>query len=301
MVEGWVTAMPNLRDFDARFHRLDWRPLAGGFSGALVFGTQRFILKGWPPGVPLQNVEYAHRHWRRVVDLPFVPQLFSDRYGRSVCESGGRFWDLSERKPGAPATSPSELENAAETIALLHRGWAATATRADALASRVAFVNAAVTRCHALNFDHLEPLERDLCNEAVRRLRTLDDATPIGFSQVVHGDLHRDHILHLNGGVSGFIDFASVKRDHPALDIARLFENQPADLLQRVVKAYQIAHECVAFDCKLVERMQMVLATGAVAHWLRRLAANEVAEDQRAAAMVRLRDAMRQLSISSTP
>jgi len=47
--------------------------------------------------------------------------------------------------------------------------------------------------------------------------------------------------------------------------------------------------------------MQMVLATGAVAHWLRRLAANEVAEDQRAAAMVRLRDAMRQLSISSTP
>src|SRR5207237_10847988 len=78
-------------------------------------------------------------------------------------------------------------------------------------------------------------------------------------SQIIHGDLHREHVLFTGDTVTGIIDFASSKRDHPALDLARYLGDAAGDddsLLNLGVEVYREASGSVAVPPEIVRYLE---------------------------------------------
>jgi thiamine kinase-like enzyme len=54
-------------------------------------------------------------------------------------------------------------------------------------------------------------------------------------------DIHRDHVLFDGDRLTGIIDFGAVKLDHPACDLARLFDDQTIDFhhIEKIYDTYR--------------------------------------------------------------
>jgi aminoglycoside phosphotransferase (APT) family kinase protein len=264
---------------------LRWVPVGGGFSGASVWRGEDvspvFALKAHPPDVPLKHVRQVHTWVIQVAHLPFVPAIIPAADGSTAIAAAGRVWELTRWMPGEPELrrepSPDRLAAAVAALAVLHRAWRpgtpelapcpgvqrrlallrswgrAAAPPADDLVRRA---QAAVTR---------------LAPAAIRALAPWE-TRPVPVQPCLC-DVHPDHVLFRGRAVTGVIDFAAMKPDHVAVDLARLLGPLTDERQLAAAVSEYAAQSGEPMDPSFVRRLNLSGAVCAAAVWCRRLAA----------------------------
>jgi Ser/Thr protein kinase RdoA (MazF antagonist) len=246
--------LPKLSGSPKRHH-------GGGLSGAEIWRLPTaggdFALKAWPAEfTTAERPEWIARHLRGAVasggSLIPVP-LATNEDARQTCVAAyGRLWQCEPWLPGRPelATTPdaAHLQTAFTALAELHAALRIGADRecrrdsSPAIAKRRALWNEAagggwdqVRKAVDRHGDEGERRAADEWSLAWRKLSSSVDAM-LGLCergavalQVVHGDLHAEHVLFDAGRVSGFIDFSAATADSRALDFARLLGSTAGD------------------------------------------------------------------------
>ncbi|MBL9082541.1 MAG: phosphotransferase [Planctomycetales bacterium] len=237
------------------------RHFGSGLSGAEIWRLPTaggdFALKAWPNEfTTADRPEWIAQQLRATrasgsLLLP-VPLATSDDVRRSCVLAYGRLWQCEPWLPGrselATKTDAAILEVAFAALAELHAALRSGAERecrrnvSPAIAKRREVWNEAagggwdeVRRAIERTPDEGEHRAADQWSLAWRKLSSSVDAMLElcergEFAlQVVHGDLHAEHVLFDAGRVSGFIDFSAAAVDSRALDIARLLGSTAGD------------------------------------------------------------------------
>lgn len=276
---------------------LAWAPVGGGLSGARVWrgdtdGVPRAALKALPAGFPADRLRWVHSRML-AARLPVVPTVFRADDGDTVVEEMGCVWEclgwlrgepvLADdlgRKPThehgwALGTRPSpRLLTACATLADLHRAWtppAPTFVPPPCIARRLALfadiASLVYPRAASLLLRRTVAFVRTATPAAVAALVPFDVPGPV---QPCLCDPRPEHFLFVGGTLAGVIDFAAMKPDHPAVDLARLL--METDFLPDGVAAYRAAGGDPAVTPELVRVLADTGRVGAVANWLLRLA-----------------------------
>jgi homoserine kinase type II len=286
--------------FGREFAAVRWEPRVGGFSGAGVYAgflagisSPVFCLKAYPSdAVALEELAGIHARIRQAADLAFAPRLFPAMAGKTAVEFDGRFWELTDWKPGAAdfrlRPTAARLANSTRAVAELHRVWRPTEPAFapfPAVARRLALlrdwtagitpasdrgaggtpaVRVVVARARSVLPRWVARAHRELATWA-------DRPVPV---QPCLCDIHHDHVLFTDDVVTGVIDYAAMKVDHPAVDLARLLGGLVPDDPDRTaagLAAYHGAGGSTAVTADLVELLDRTGTVCAVANWLMRL------------------------------
>lgn len=293
------------RLFGREFAEIRWQPRSGGFSGAGVFAgsvadapTPDFCLKSFPQSATKSKDQFAritwvHAHMARAEHLGFVPRVYGDGAGQTVVASGGRFWELTAWMPGEATyrihPTSQRLSAVCASLAALHRIWAAHASPSlpfPAVQRRLALLRDWRNRDRAAVAPELADLldragavlprwvawaERELAPWAGRPV-------PV---QPCLCDIHHDHILFTGDAVTGVIDYAAMKVDHPAVDLARLLGDLVPDDPDRTaagLAAYHAARGATDVTAELVGLLDRTGTVCAVVNWLLRLSRSAPAD-----------------------
>lgn len=287
----------------------------GGFSGARLWrvdGPGGFLcLRAWPPGdLSPDRLTFIHHLMTaaRQASLDFVPDVFRTRAGPSWVEQTGRLWDLTTWLPGRadfrdqPTTS--RLEAACSALARLHAAWAKVEpasgpspslqrrqeliqewSRSRATGWRPCFDAAALDPVQPWAEKAWQVLGLHL--ERIQHLVEpwLQQAWPL---QPCLGDVWHDHCLFEGETLTGLVDYGGVKRDHVAVDLARLLGSLVGDDARlRVVglRAYQRLRPLTAAEETLVQVLDESGTLLGAANWLKWLYLDQrVFEDRLAVA-----------------
>ena len=278
---------------------LGWAEVGGGWSGARVWrgdGSEgpRVAVKQLPAGFPADRLRWVHSHML-AARLPVVPVVELTEVGDSVLEHAGGVWECVRWVPGEPvladiggpkptrcdgralpADAPHDvLKVACATLAALHRAWTPTVpvvARPPAVARR---------RAVFADADRLPAPPHPLLARAADAVRR---AVPTALAALVPWDVpgpvqpclcdpRPEHFLFTRGTLSGIIDFAAMKPDHPAVDLARLL--METGHLADGVSAYRAAGGHPAVTPALVRVLADTGRVGAVTSWLLRLAGRD--------------------------
>jgi Ser/Thr protein kinase RdoA (MazF antagonist) len=228
-----------------------------GMSGASVFQCQlasgdQFALKRWPDGSARARIEEVHSVIKRSGEtcslIPSVQNLGDPKNGspQSVFTHAGAHWDSLKWMPGPVAASDASLQqiqDGARAIAQFHasvRCLGVGRQPPPAVHSRLKRIReldplipqvlhwagklepqtppeiagVVLDACHLLQWKWKEVrarIHRNLVQYEDQHVHT----------QYVLRDVHREHILHCDGQISGLIDFDSVRVDTPSTDLAR--------------------------------------------------------------------------------
>jgi homoserine kinase type II len=230
----------------------------GGFSGARLWRFEcsqgPFCLKAWPPAGPSQQrLIGIHElmYFAREKGLRFVPALARSQEGSTCIEQEGRLWDLTTWMPGDAdfhaAPTPDRLVAACAALAQLHGVWAQIPPRTPS--GSCPGVRRRLERVRdwqALVGSGWRPVFEETPDQAVRswaqrawdclgramgRLPNLlapwvNRPLPL---QPCLCDIWHDHVLFQGDAVTGLIDYGAVKRDHIAVDLARLLGSLVGD------------------------------------------------------------------------
>ena len=226
--------------------------------------------------------------------LSCVPDPIPNCHGRTFISHDELFWELGPWMPGTPMLSATSnrIAAACATLAELHRLWGGGPLHPapNFLKQRTNFVNRLVSQCGTLH----PATHRMLCEEALKLLHPMSapDSSFMPYAQqMIHGDLHRDHVLFTGDAVTGLIDFSSIKLDHPAVDLARFLGDLDignVDALSFGVEAYREAAGNQAVTLNNVQYLDRLITLGAAATWMLRFARDEVPMEKSAAAAARL-------------
>ena len=229
---------------------LRWVPVAGGFSGALVWRGDDFALKVYPPHVTPEHVAQVHAHMRQASHLPFVPAVVPTTSRATFVTHAGRVWEIVRWMPGEPGlTSSNRVTNAVVALAQLHRAWKPSLQqlapcpgvkrRLDVLLRPPHRHTATPWKWrseHPRLTDRTAPDEllswaadavSRLSSHAVRALMPWEPR-PVPVQPCIC-DVHAEHVLFTGDRVTGVIDFAAMKTDHVAVDLARLLGSADID------------------------------------------------------------------------
>jgi Ser/Thr protein kinase RdoA (MazF antagonist) len=228
----------------------------GGFSGARLWRVQtrdrRLCLRAWPPLPKLgEHLTFIHGLMNGARDrgLPFVPQVHQTAQGATFVPAAGRLWDLTGWMEGRAdfwqSPTPARLAAAATVLAQLHLAWAPSHVRSAPCPA----IHRRIRRLQQWNGllaagwrPDFPPTELDPCVNPARRAWGLlalwspklpalvapwsERLLPL---QPCLCDVWHDHILYEGDRVSGVIDYGSAKRDHVAVDLARLLGSMVGD------------------------------------------------------------------------
>jgi hypothetical protein len=282
-----------------------WKPsgTAGGFSGAQIWRAetgegQALCLKGHPPGRMAWSILSGNVHrWMRETRLSIVPRIRWTGDGHSTVPSARWdtglcwVWELMDWMPGRADfhSSPKDrrLAAAVEAIAELHRNWAKCASSVQpvpAVARRLRALTdwertvALGWRPHFTMADGAlrQPAEiawnilPSRVRQAIRDLEPwLAVTAPL---QPCLCDVWHDHVLFDGDRVTGIIDYAAMKIDHPAVDLARLLGSLIPDDPVRTAFALDVYQSLVPLSHpQLVELLDRTGTVVAATHWLRSL------------------------------
>ena len=262
---------------------------AGGFSGAGVTrvptAAGSFALRVWPAvPPPLDRLRGLHALLERAAavdpDLPVAVPVRAAG-GETLIRLHGRLAQLEPWLPGAPlpaGPSAGELTAAATALARFHAAAAgfeppaaarpyfagspaaappSLTARRDRLAR---WLSGGADRAAAI-LDRTPPSEfRELSRELLARLKTRGPAlladpafaadTAVPLSPVLR-DVHREHILMEESGVTGLIDPSAALADAPAADLARLATSLAGNRLHELLAAYETARPLAPAERRL--------------------------------------------------
>lgn len=271
----------------------------GGFSGARLWRVSTpngdWCLKAWPPGLDTADrLTVIHRLMRhgREAGLAFVPELRNATGESSYAEAAGRCWDLTTWLPGRAdfreRSTAARIEAACKALAQLHRAWRpARATRAvcPAVERRLR----AAAEWHALVHSGWRPDFAAAADAAVagwaERSWVVLGYTARRVPEWLAGwrgvalplqpclcDIWHDHVLFTGDTVSGLVDYGSVKRDHVAVDLARMLGSlagEDAGLRAAGLEAYHRVGSLSAEERALVDALDRSGTVLGLASWLR--------------------------------
>ena len=274
-----------------------WTPLGsgGGFSGSKVWrgvcaDGAAYCLKAHPAGRGNRDtLEGTVHRWMKAADLPFVPRIVTSVRGQTAVEGEGRVWELTAWMPGHADfhlnPSDTRLAAAVTAVAELHRRWAGPGTLLQPIPGVARRLAALAHWCRLtgsgwrpdLATPHgptRGPAERAwqllpaLVPDAIRLLepvRSLRAPTHPCLCDVWH-----DHVLFTDDRVTGLIDFAAAKIDHPAVDLARLLGSLIPDDPDRTAFALGVYRRIAPLSHpQLVDLLDRTGTVVAATHWLR--------------------------------
>jgi Ser/Thr protein kinase RdoA (MazF antagonist) len=268
----------------------------GGFSGAHLWRVRQgsLCLKAWPVnGMTAEYLTQIHAAMRvaRAAGLPFVPEVCSTRDGQSVVKYDGWLWDVTTWMPGVADfhqhPSVERVRAACLALARLHAVWARDtklgpcpavlrrlqkAAQWEQLSSggwRPAFTQG--------RLDLVQPWAERAWELVLRHTDGLANSLrPFAESPVpTHPclcDIWHDHVLFRGEEVSGLVDYGCLKRDHPAVDLARLLGSLVGDNGEWWavgLRSYREVRPLDAWEEHLVEVLDRTGTVLAAANWLR--------------------------------
>jgi Ser/Thr protein kinase RdoA (MazF antagonist) len=215
----------------------------GGFSGACLWRLAHppgsLCLRLWPADdalahrLPIIHRLLAHA---RSQGLRFIPALLTTLAGNTLVSYRGRYWELTEWLPGRAdyhaQSSTARLTAACVALAHLHLCWEHVLEPAVGVCPAVCRRLDRLRECSDLLRSGWRPSTlAPVVDRALRLLphwverRTADLRLWLGRTwslQPCVCDLWHDHVLFEGDRLTGLVDFGAVKRDHPAVDLARL-------------------------------------------------------------------------------
>jgi Ser/Thr protein kinase RdoA (MazF antagonist) len=282
-----------------------WKPLGagGGFSGAKIWRGETgdglaLCLKGHPPGRIDWSILSGNIHrWMRAARLGIVPRIRTTRNGHSTVPTERWdmgvcwVWELIDWMPGRADfhSDPTDrrLAAAVDAIAKLHRNWAkressvqpapAIARRLHALTDWERTVAIGWRPQFAMADGPLrEPAELAWNILPSRVRQAIRDLEPWGSVPVAVQpclcDVWHDHVLFDGDRVTGIIDFAAMKIDHPAVDLARLLGSLIPDDPLRTAFALDVYQQTNSLSHpQLIDLLDWTGTVVAATHWLRRV------------------------------
>jgi Ser/Thr protein kinase RdoA (MazF antagonist) len=268
----------------------------GGFSGARLWRVAdgNLCLKAWPANsMPPGHLCNIHDLMRmgRMAGLEFVPEVLLTTDGRSVVEFADRLWDLTGWMPGLADyrnhPTRERLRAACVSLAVLHSIWGqrTTVECCPAVLRRMR----AMVRWEELrsqdwrpattlgNADPVRPWAERAWELVLRHMDALPSLLVPFTEQSVSThpclcDIWHDHVLYSGQEVSGVVDYGSTKRDHPAVDLARLLGSLVGDdeeAWATGLESYRLVRPLTAWEehlARILDRTGTVLAA---ANWLR--------------------------------
>lgn len=228
----------------------------GGFSGARLWKVETpsgtFCLRAWPPNGPTGealNDIHAWMRIARVAGLAFVPDVLSTSGGSTWFPLAGRLWEATRWLPGRAdfrdRPTPERMEAACAALALLHQAWASVRPEREpcpAIQRRLEryqhWCKLVQAGWRPLDFGRVDDVIRPWAMRAWHALLSRMDDVPRHLApwqgrhfplQPCLCDIWHDHILFENDTVTGLIDYGAVKRDHVAVDLARLLGSFAGD------------------------------------------------------------------------
>lgn len=271
---GWLAPRTPLRPI----------PTGSGFSEAVVVRFEDahlgdLCLRGSPVEGNDEFLETIHDRMRqaRQAGLDFIPRVIGPPRG-AWCTCFGRRWELLEWMQGSPATGPAhpaQIRSACTALARLHAAWSPPFTTPDPIPG--------VQRRFRTAGELLALLERETAGppRILRLLKRWLPAVPEMLRdwahrrfplQTCHGDLWSAHVLFAGDAVGGIIDFASVRTDHVAADLARLlgdFAEDDEERWQAGSAAYRSVRSLEDMEAELARIMDRTGTILAVGNWYR--------------------------------
>ena len=282
----------------------------GGFSGASLWRIGGSVcLRAAPPALqdPAPFVA-IHRLMlaARGEGLHFVPTIFTSLDGTTVQQHAGRLWELMEWLPGRASyresTSSLKLQSVCTALGRLHRSWQPFAEPQRAL---IPAVWRRLRHAHDRGLGEVVVGPADPARPALERalgvlpprLQQLPDTLLPYWSrqyatlQPCLCDVWHDNLLFEGERLTGLVDYAAVRPDHVAGDLARLLgslvEDDEAGWRDGLV-AYSRQRPLAEEDEALARVLDVTGTIVAAANWVRRLNDPACIIENRAAAARRL-------------
>lgn len=302
-------------------------PATGGFSGAGVFRVnaagESFSVRRWPADTPAMRIHGLHAflaHLRQA-GLPVARVLSLPATGGTVVTQQEIHWQLEAWLPGAPADAgqltDARVEAAFSRLAQLHvraaqhrcqegeRAWFETRTgQAPAIQDRLEVIDrwpAAAVR------EAMRSLRGGQSNQLSEPLLEVLDRYA-AFSQRVTAELKRfsdeeyalhpcwrdlwgAHVLFSGETLSGFIDAAAARTEHPVADLSRLLGSWFGDnraAWAPALRAYQQVRPLAPREVALLDVYDRSAVVLSGLHWVERWQKREIAKGQLPAVVPRL-------------
>jgi homoserine kinase type II len=270
---------------------------AGGFSGSKLWSIDaprgRLCLRQWPAAQPSQQrLDFIHAVLRHVAANGFrrLPLPIPAATGATYVEHAGRLWELAPWMPGeidrAAATSPTRITAALEALAEFHLASSTFSHSGVRFGPSPGLIERK-ERLERLLAGELNEIERSLDDrlwpELAQRGRRylsvfrraapdvntrLHDAASIAVPwQPCLRDIWRENVLFVGEDVSAILDFASMRVETVAGDVARLIGSFAGDdhrLWEQALAAYRKSRPLADGDVRLVTAFDQsgVLLTG---------------------------------------
>ena len=272
-------------------HSLTVTRIGGGFSDAIVWRVDAppaaFALKAYPrsrigPG----GLASIHNLLMRGRDLGIsaLPRVFTIYEGQTwIPYHEDAYLDIVSWQPGAPLLAteptPTRLAAAGSILARLHQAWA---TPHEPPQTPISLQR----RWHSLeSWPRLRarPPQSDLLAEIARvldqrvgpaRSSMMPWVGRIFRVQPILGDVWHAHVLFVGDDVTGLIDHASVRLDHPVVDLARLLGSLELSVAERamLLESYQRVRQLSLEDLEMLQVFEATGIIGALIHWFGQLA-----------------------------
>ena len=267
----------------------------GGFSGADLWRIDSpaggFALKAWPADWRSPaDLAWIHSLMIQAAALPWMPRVMRTADGATFVQSQGRLWEILTWMPGladfTQSPSSARLEAAGAALAQLHKVWQPAPARSGVCPAVVRRLDAWQTWTRLVQSgwrpaftpqspyqsiaEHLWQLVQRTIDEVPRLLGSwLHRELPV---QPCVCDLWHDHVLFTGDRVTGIVDFGSVKLDHVAVDLARLFGSLAGEdeaFWRTAISAYERVRPISVEEYVLIGSLDRTGVILAAANWLR--------------------------------
>lgn len=282
---------------------------SGGLSGAVVLRVEAdsglYALREWGAGtITKERIFELHRFLDHLSQfgLPVAVPLRAVSHPSTLIESANAYWQLEPWLPGTRLSlkdvQVSKVHLAMEQIARMHLAaekYRSTPQGSAWFAVRTGSVPALTERIHLVDrWDrhHVESCIRDLgrAPEQLRKLGMLILTHYVQFAERIKDelqalqstpfhlipcwrDLRHEHVLFTGDAVTGIIDPAATRRDHPGTDVSRFLGSLVGDDLsmwKTSLTRYSQVRPLTTDDLRLIEVLDRssVLLSGLT--WLER-------------------------------
>jgi Ser/Thr protein kinase RdoA (MazF antagonist) len=278
--------------------RLHFLGNRGGFSGARLWRLDGdggpFCLRAWLPGAATPDrLMRIHRLMSaaRQAGLAFVPAVLPTMTGSTWVEHAGRLWDLTTWLPGRAdfheRPTRARLEAACAALARLHLVWSHRETRTEpcpAVQRRLACYREWVRLRQSGWQSNVDPTDSAPVDDWAGRAWSALDRWAERIPHCLKGwvdrelpvqpclcDLWHDHVLYEGDTVTGLVDYGSVKRDHVAVDLARLLGSLIGDDVEMRgagLEAYGRRRPLTAEEIALIAALDFTGTLLGAANWL---------------------------------
>ena len=274
--------------------RFTWQSIGNGsgFSGASIWrgdhqGQPTIALKAWPTQFPVGKLQQIHEWMRQAEGCGVLPRIVPTTQGETSLPFNGKLWEATTWMPGTAnfveEPNDARLTDAVQRLAELHRIWANDCQRcvSEGVRRRVKTLQELLSPLSLQgrgeenkNLILPETVRQTLLQEVRRTLPLLQQTQLLPMFPCLC-DPWQTHWLFTGDKLSGIIDMGAMRRDHPAIDLARMlgdFGNGEAALIDKGVTLYNASRPPFSIEPGFVKLLDVTGRICGIVAWCRRSA-----------------------------